>query len=550
MPEDSNTPPPVPASLPPVPSVPPHAAPHTYPHAPVKPQGPPTDPSWWRLGWVPLVVLVMAAVSADLLWPHIAANAADFPVLGLGAAIGAAIYLAAVLLLRKDVSRNERVFMIAMGVIGILALIMSGSGLSWLALMLAPVVLVHCFATDVEIPGDDPKANYRNWWQYWTARRKEAQGKRNWRGILPTLLSVAVGVVLFVAFLGIFASGNPVVQLVWEKICEWWNALIEFLDLDWDFWMHLGRWALGAALFGVLAMRRWKRTHKAAAPAPAMPKTEGTTLLPHLPLMSLIGINLAFLIATSTDIAFLWFGNVPEGISQTEYLHDGAESIIWASVLASGVLIFLFRRDGSARETAPCRFLGYLLVAQTFLLALSVYVRLYHQISDYGFTPRRIEAAEALLLGLAGLAILVIYMVRSGKLMRYVKTCVATMALMVFAFTVNPPGHLAGSLNLAYMDSHPQWKFQASDFRYGHLDVADNLDFACHVLERNTRAMESLQFAVTKKAYAEDVEELRTKIRYEADQAIKRLEPGRWTTWNVQAAKNANAAREFLKKYH
>lgn len=547
MPEDSHTPPPVPASLPPVP---PQDAPRTYPHAPVKPQGPPTDPSWWRLGWVPLVVLVMAAVSADLLWPRIAANAADFPVLGLGAAIGAAIYLAAVLLLRKDVSRNERVFMIAMGVIGILALIMSGSGLSWLALMMAPVVLVHCFATDVEIPGDDPKANYRNWWQYWTARRKEAQGKRNWRGILPTLLSVAVGVVLFVAFLGIFASGNPVVQMVWEKICEWWNALIEFLDLDWDFWMHLGRWVLGAALFGVLAMRRWKRTHKAAAPAPAMPKTEGTTLLPHLPLMSLIGINLAFLIATSTDIAFLWFGNVPDGISQTEYLHDGAASIIWASVLASGVLIFLFRRDGSARETAPCRFLGYLLVAQTFLLALSVYVRLYHQIADYGFTPRRIEAAEALLLGLAGLAILVIYMVRSGKLMRYVKTCVATMALMVFAFTVNPPGHLAGSLNLAYMDSHPQWKFQDSDFRYGHMDVADNLDFACHVLERNTRAMESLQSEDVKKVHAEDVEELRTKIRFEADQAIKRLEPGRWTTWNVQAAKNANAAREFLKKYH
>lgn len=530
--------------------MPPHAAPRTYPHAPVKPQGPPTDPSWWRQGWVPLVVLVMAAVSADLLWPRIAANAADFPVLGLGAAIGAAIYLAAVLLLRKDVSRNERVFMIAMGVIGILALIMSGSGLSWLALMLAPVVLVHCFATDVEIPGDDPKANYRNWWQYWTARRKEAQGKRNWRGILPTLLSVAVGVVLFVAFLGIFASGNPVVQLVWEKICEWWNALIEFLDLDWDFWMHLGRWALGAALFGVLAMRRWKRVPKPASPAPSASAATGSTLLPHLPLMSLIGINLAFLIATSTDIAFLWFGNVPEGISQTAYLHDGAESIIWASVLASGVLIFLFRRNGSARETAPCRFLGYLLVAQTFLLALSVYVRLYHQISDYGFTPTRIEAAETLLLGLAGLVILVIYMVRSGKLMRYVKTCVATMALMVFAFTVNPPGHLAGSLNLAYMDSHPHWKFLTSDFRYGHLDVADNLRFACHVLERNTRAMESLQFAVTKKAYAEDVEELRTKIRYEADQAIKRLEPGRWTTWNVQAAKNANAAREFLKKYH
>ncbi|MCQ2372170.1 MAG: hypothetical protein MJ058_09005, partial [Akkermansia sp.] len=113
MPEDSNTPPPVPASLPPVPSVPPHAAPHSHPHAPVKPQGPSTDPSWWRQGWVPLVVLVMAAVSADLLWPHIAAN--TFPAMGLGAAIGAAVYIAAVLMLRRDISRNEYIFMIAMG---------------------------------------------------------------------------------------------------------------------------------------------------------------------------------------------------------------------------------------------------------------------------------------------------------------------------------------------------------------------------------------------------------------------------------------------------
>ena len=545
MPEDSTTPPPVPSTLPPVPPTPQAARPSFPTLPPRKPQGPPRDPVWWRLGWIPLAVLAMAAVSADLLWPRIAEGTMNFPALGLGAGIGAALYLAAIMLLRRDLSRGEQISLGAMGVIGIVALIMSGSTLSWLVLMLAPLIMLTCFGTDKELPETDPQANYRNWWQYWTARRKEAHGKGKWRGILPTLLSVVVGVLLFVAFLGIFAADNPVVQLVWDTICKWWNDLLEFLDLDWDFWMHLGRWVLGALLFGCLTLRRWRRMRKLAPATPAAPKPAGTTLLPHLPLMSLIGINLAFLVATSTDIAFLWFGNVPEGISQTAYLHDGASSIIWASILASGILIFLFRKDGSARETAPCRVLGHALAVQTFLLALSVYVRLYHQIADYGFTWTRIMAGEFLLLGLAGLVILVLYMVRSGKLMRYAKHCFTTMALMVFAFTVFPPGYLAGSLNLAYMDSHPQWHFAASDFDY-RVDIADNLAFTCRALDRLRQKHGTTTASEDQEVSMSLIDYLEQRIRYSAQQAIKRAETDRWTIWNWQVAQNAAAAREFL----
>lgn len=263
-------------------------------------------------------------------------------------------------------------------------------------------------------------------------------------------------------------------------------------------------------LFGFLTLRRWHRGPKTAA-MPAAPKAEGTTLLPHLPLMSLIGINLAFLVATSTDIAFLWFGNVPEGISQTTYLHDGASSIIWASILAAGVLIFLFRRNGSARETAPCRFLGLLLAAQTFLLALSVYVRLYHQIADFGFTWTRIMAGEFLLLGLAGLIILVVYIVRSGKLMRYAKTCLATMALMVFAFTAIP-GIPRRQPQPRLHGFTPHWKFSTADFMY-RVDIEDNIEFAWRVLERHKQSGASEQ---------DNIDHLQLRIANAADDAIAR----------------------------
>ncbi len=484
------------------------------------------DPSWWRHGTIPFIVLILAAAGLDFAWPYSSATA------GIGAGVGCALWCLAILLLRRDFSKAESCFLGALVLISFAALTVSGSFLNWGMAFALPFLLVL-------FPGEQPAppahVRYRSWWGYWLARRKSGElGRWAWlRQVLPTLITMFVGVALFIVFLIIFASGNPVVQLIWNTICEWWNAFAEWLELDWSFAGHVFYWFLGATLFGIYTFAR----PAAELPRPAAPQEEkgGRSLLPHLPLASLIGINLAFIIATGTDIAYLWFGRVPEGVSQTVYLHDGAASIIWAAGLASAILVFLFRRKGSARQGVVTRAAGYLLAFQTFLLAVSVYMRLFHQIGGYGFTPRRIQAAESLLLGLDGLIILVCYMACRGTFLRYARICLGSMLLMLISFGICPPAELAGSLNLRFAPSHPHWAFQTSDFKPTCFLLQDNLAFGLYVYENMPESVqeeEKAQFFSRLQAVAEHIE-------WRAGQEG-------WRHWTLRMARDIPAAEKIL----
>lgn len=452
------------------------ADPASYkPDLPPPPASSPTemeDPWWWRAGSIPFIALLLVVAAAECSWPGDVAY-------GLGTGIGIVLFTLALLLLRRDFSRWEQCFLSGLAVVNLLALTFSASTLNFVLGLLLPFVLV-LFPSSQAMRGK-PGKNYRTWWEYWFAHRpRMEEGRQTFlRHILPLLISVLAGLVLFVIFLCIFASGTPVVQLVWETLVGWWNGMVACLHLSWDFILHVLYWLLGIVWFGLYMV---PRPESIKAPAKAAQEPErGETLLPHLPLFCLIGVNLAFLVATSTDMLFLWLHRVPQGISQTDYLYDGVASITWASVLAAGILLFFFRPRGSSRCSFPSRVAGYVLVIQTFLLAISVYLRLYYQIDAYGFTPRRLQAAEALLLGVGGLVILLLYMSCTGHFWKYARLCVGTLLLMTAAFSIYSPTRLAGDLNLRYAHTHPHWNFSSSDFGPSRFWVKDNLEFAWYV---------------------------------------------------------------------
>lgn len=436
------------------------------------------DPTWWRLGWVPYVVLPLAAAAADLCFPLVTSE--GFQYLGIGAGVGVILLMTAILLLRNDFTRREQVFLGMLALVSALSLLVSGSHIGWILSLTVPFSVIM-FGPGKAAPVDK-EVEYRNWWSFWRDRRGHIKGSF-WRRILPTLISVLVGGICFIAFLCIFASGNPVVQLVWDFIVTWWNRIMAYLQISWDFWVHVMVWVAGVLAFALFTVRRPAENVENLPEVPQEVEPTGHSLLPQLPLMVLLGVNLAFLVATSTDIAFLWFHRVPEGVSQTDYLYEGAVSITWASVLAAGLLIYFFRRRGSVRRTVVARSLGYVLVVQTLLLAISVYVRLYNQISTYGFTPNRVTAGEFMLIGVAGLVILLCYMSRSGSFRRYIRICIGTLGLLWLCFAISPPSALSGDLNLRYAGSHPEWKFSLEDFQRGRFSVQDNLAFALHVYE-------------------------------------------------------------------
>ena len=494
------------------------------------------DPVWWRLGWVPYVVLVLVAAAADLCFPVLQSRGLEY--LGAGAALGVLLFMAALLLLRRDFHRSEQLFLGALALVGAAGLLFCGSHAGWICALTLPFfVIIFNPAPPQPV---EPDVEYRSWWAFWRDRRRYARSDW-WRGVLPGLISGLVGVVCFVAFLCIFASGNQVVQMVWETITTWWNRIMEYLQISWDFWAHAMTWAIGILGFGIFTVQRATQAVIRVPESGADDTPAGRSMLPHLPLTVLLGVNLAFLVATSTDIAFLWCRRVPEGVSQTDYLYEGASSIVWASLLAAGLLVYLFRRRGSVRHTVVARGLGFVLVGQTFLLAMSVYVRLYNQIMEYSFTPLRILACEFMLLGVAGLVILLCYMLSRGGFLRYVRRCVACLGLLGLGFTINPPASLAGDLNLRYAAANPHWKFSISDFRSGCFNVYDNLAFAVYVYETEKKSCAEHELA---ESYLDDVKQFEARMKRAA--LVQEERSRSWTLFTLRSCWDRPAAEYVL----
>ncbi len=498
------------------------------------------DPAWWRLGWIPYAVLPMVAAAADLCFPLTQSEGMES--LGIGAGIGIVLFIGAVLLLRRDFSRREQLFLAMLALVALLGLLVSGSHAVWAAALALPFFVIM-FGCDKSATREE-NVEYRSWWGFWHERRHRVKGGF-WRRTLPTLVSALVGIICFVAFLCIFASGNPVVQMVWDSITTWWNRLMDYLQISWDFWLHVLIWLAGILGFGLFTVQRPAVDGEKLPEVPEdTTPAAGSSLLPQLPLMILLGVNLAFLVATGTDIAFLWFRRVPEGISQTSYLYEGADSIIWASVLAAGLLIYFFRRKGSVRRTVVARSLGYVLAGQTLLLAISVYVRLYNQIVAYSFTPRRILAAEFLLLGVAGLVVLLVYMSRSGSFLRYARVCTGTLGLMALCFTISKPASLSGDLNLRYAASHPEWAFTVDDFKHGCFVVQDNLAFALYVYERQKTLNADGQDEELASEYSIRMRQFEQRLKIAALALEQRSQS--WTKFNLRDYWDRRAAEYIL----
>lgn len=490
------------------------------------------DPAWWRGGSVPLLVLVMVVAAVDLAWPRSEG-------IGLGAALGCFLAINALLLLRRDFSKGEYWFLQGLACVNMLALFCSGHFINWFTCLILPFIVVMLPTT---CNYAEKSVRYRNWWTFWVAKRSTGTQAGRFaalRSLLPLLICIVIGICCFLTFLVIFATGNPLVEQIFDIIADWWNKLLNFLHLSWDFWLHVVYWIIGFIWFGFYCFMRPVIVKLPNIPSAETSKSTGSTILPYLPLCVLLGVNAAFAIATSTDIAFLWFGKVPEGISQTAYLHEGATSITWAAVLAAALLVLLFRRNGVARRGKVSRLFGYILVAQTALLAVSVYMRLYHQIEDFGFTVRRLQAAEAMLMGLAGLVVLVFYMCCNGGFWQYAKICLGVMVLMLIVFVSYSPARLAGNLNLMYVNSHPHWNFSVEDFSIGRFDEKENLAFAEYVFNKakaeGKLADENSFGALTEK-----------KLHYAAHKIEERAAAGSWLNYNLNFHEDIPAAERII----
>lgn len=399
--------------------------------------------------------------------------------LGIGTALGILLYTAAFLMLRTDISRKEQWFLGVMAVLNATAVSLNlspDSHYNLLVAMFLPLAII--FLPRKEGNGYVPGTRYTSWLEYRFFRMNQVRkAAQSLKGKLPLAASVAIGISLFLFFLSIFADGNPVVASVRTAMNELAVRYLSWLLPSREMFIHFLLWVLGSLSFGILTMHR--RCARFGEDRPIRPEKPW---LPSLPVISLLFINLAFLVNNGTDISFLWSGTVPEGISQTGYLHEGADSLTLAAILSGLILLVMFRSSGAVRASKTGTVLGFILAVQTGLIAASVAMRLYNQIEDFGFSPTRVTAGIYLLLGACFLGLLFAYMAGSGNWERYGVRCGALSLVFLCLAGFRSPSQLSGDLNLMTMDSHPEWYFSDGDL--SRFEIRDNFSFAAAVYQR------------------------------------------------------------------
>jgi hypothetical protein len=172
-------------------------------------------------------------------------------------------------------------------------------------------------------------------------------------------------------------------------------------------------------------------------------------------------LNVLLLVMNLTDVVDVWLSPMDRDAAElSRFVHEGTYSLIASIVLAALVVLYFFR--GNLNFFGPGRLLRKLTItwlAQNAFLALSVGVRNWHYVREYGLAYGRVHVAFVLLLILIGLFTL--YRKVRGRLsLSYLLQAngLSIWLLLVAYGAVNWPGVIT-RYNLNYPAERVDWDY-------------------------------------------------------------------------------------------
>ncbi|MEP9400469.1 DUF4173 domain-containing protein [Sphingomonas sp. VNH70] len=330
------------------------------------------------------------------------------------------------------------------------------------------------------------------------------------RGVRAMLAILALPLIGGAMFLTLFAAANPVIAeaLAAIRLPSLWQIF---------FWttVALGIWPSLRPHASVLRVAA-----RLPDPEPVLPGTS----LPSV-LIALALFNALFAVQNVLDIALLWGGGpLPDGMTQTDYVHRGAYPLIVTALIA-GIMALAMLRPGSASAHHPwARRMVVLWVAQNLILVASSAWRTIDYIAASMLTEWRIAALAWMALVAFGLATIG-WRILTGRSARWLVNCNAAAALLVLtpcAFV--DLGAIAATWNVRHRAP------AAIDLCY-LTDIGDGALLPLIELER--RAMDATT---------------RDRVQHVRDALLANLSvrQGRWQSWTPRGARRLVQARAAL----
>ena len=236
-------------------------------------------------------------------------------------------------------------------------------------------------------------------------------------------------VLLLALFAGVFASGNRIfsdyVGRFFDQLTAWFRSF-DFSIPRVLFWGFLGtvglvfvrpRTVSGKSGFWARPLPEW---HRADA---------GVAFWQSVAILAVL--NALFFAVNTIDVIFLWMHTaVPEGMNGKEFLHEGVNSLIAATVLAGIVLTFLFQQSAAVTQPGTLKGLAFAWIAQNLVLIAGVFLRLKLYVDTEEMTAKRVYVACFLLLVTLGFGFLCAHVRRGREAGRLIwRNAVTTFAL-------------------------------------------------------------------------------------------------------------------------
>ncbi|MGI8602123.1 MAG: DUF4153 domain-containing protein [Verrucomicrobiales bacterium] len=146
----------------------------------------------------------------------------------------------------------------------------------------------------------------------------------------------------------------------------------------------------------------------------------------------LLVLNGLFVAANTIDALYLWIDQrLPEGVTYSEFVHNGVHNLIAAVLLSALLLTAIFQQASQVTTSKLLRGLSLAWIAQNVVLIASVLLRLKLYVDAYQLTEQRVYAGCFLVLVTTGFGLLA-WRIQSAKSLKWLFSASAISAFALF----------------------------------------------------------------------------------------------------------------------
>ena len=341
------------------------------------------------------------------------------------------------------------------------------------------------------------------------------------------LQATAPAACLGLVFLIVFQMGNAVFKELCTRI---YNGVIDWLqNFDFSFGHLLFWFALSTLTLAFLLPRKGTEKPRVWTKQWSRVERSDRTVAIWQSRSILFVLNALFFLVNTIDASYLWqHAKLPEGVTFSEFVHSGVNSLIFATLLSAVVLAFMFQQSTEITRARGLKGLALLWIGQNLVLIAGVFLRLKLYVEAYQLSTLRIYVGCFLLLVTAGFVLLALHVVREGSLNRLIwRNALAVFLLFYVLQFPDVAGYVARFNVNHWRDDHSR----KLDFDYLQSLGPSGWTALCTVATTGDRTRT-------------DVFEARLRVRRLADQEIDRRAHSDWRSLELR---REAAARKVIK---